>query len=33
MRFAKWTYLVAGLYGLLVLVPHLRLQTCEELKK
>lgn len=27
MRFAKWTYLVAGVYGLLVLVPQYFLES------
>ena len=27
MKFAKWTYLVAGVYGLLVLVPQYFLET------
>lgn len=27
MRFAKWTYLIAGLYGLLVLVPQYFLES------
>ena len=27
MKFAKWTYLVAGLYGLLVLVPQYFLES------